>query len=488
MKKQPLLLTAIAIMLIFGTFGFAEAQTYDIVIHGGRVIDPQTNLDAVRDIGISGNQITSVSEQPLQGKQVIDATGLVVAPGFIDLHQHGQTADDYRLKAFDGVTTALEMELGRQSVAKYLADRKGRALINYGSTASYVFARAWAFHAKEAPDALVPAVGPATNDPATPEQIEAMQNHLRSELKAGGLGIGMGIQYTPGANHLEIIDMFRVAAEHHLPVYTHVRGEGVLEPNSSISSIGEVIAAAAVTGAPLHIVHINSTCLKQAPDCLAMVAGARSLGLDVTTEAYPYRVAMTDLSSALFNPGWRTMLGIDYSDIVIPKTGEHLTKKRFDELRAAKTSLDVLLYTNSQDMVDKVIRNPLVMIASDGLPEHPRNAGTFCRVLARYVREQQSISMMDAIRKMSFMPAQMLAESTPQGLRKGRIQVGADADIVVFDPATVSDRATYTNPRIPSTGMKYVLVGGTPIIANGKLVPNVFPGRPLLGTSYSGHP
>lgn len=487
MVRRYLIPALLASIVLFGFSNPATAQNYDIVIHGGRVIDPETGLDAVRDVGISGNQIASVSTDTLQGKRIIQAQGLVVAPGFIDLHQHGQTPEDYRLKAFDGVTTALEMEIGRQNVAQFLNERKGRALINYGTTASHPFARSWAFQAAQAPDALVPASGPATDNPASPEQIKKMEDHLRSELDAGGLGIGMGIQYTPGATRLEIIDMFRVAAERHLPVYTHIRGAGTLEPGSNIESISEVIAAAAISGAALHIVHIGSSCQKSAPDCLAMIAGARGQGLDITTEAYPYTAGMTELNSALFNPGWREKFDIDYKDVVLPKTGEHLTKQRFDELRASKAPLSVLLFTNNDAMVDFVIRNPLVMIASDGLPDHPRNAGTYCRVLARYVREQQSLTMSDAIRKMSLMPAQVLADSTPEGLKKGRLQVGADADVVVFDPATVSDRSTYASPKLPSTGMKYVLVGGTPVIEDGKLVPNMFPGRPLLGTSYRGN-
>lgn len=484
--KRYVLLALLSSILPFGFSNIAKAQSYDIVIHGGQVIDPETGLDAVRDVGIIGNHIAAVSINALQGKREIDAKGLVVAPGFIDLHQHAQTPFDYRLKAFDGVTTALEMEIGRQDVAKFLNERKGNALINYGATASHAMARAWAFGVKEPADALLPAAGPDTDDPATPDQIEKMKERLRSQFDEGALGVGMGIQYTPGATRWEIIEMFRVAAQRHLPVFTHVRGAGVVEPGSNIESVSEVISAAAISGASLHIVHINSSCQQQALDCIGMIAGARGQGLDITTEAYPYAVAMTQLNSALFNPGWRKKFGIDYKDIVLPKTGEHLTKARFDELRAQNAPIDVLLYLNTEAMDDAAVRNPLVMIASDGLRDHPRNAGTFCRVLARYVRDQHSLTMIDAIRKMSLMPAQVLADSTPQGLKKGRIQVGADADIDVFDPATVSDRATFTDPTIPSTGMKYVLVGGTPIIADGKLVPNVFPGRPLLGTSYRG--
>ncbi len=245
----------------------------------------------------------------------------------------------------------------------------------------------------------------------------------------------MGIQYTPGATRLEVIDMFRLAAERGLPVYTHVRSAGRVEPGSAVESVSEVIGAAAITGAALHIVHINSSCLRDSLECLAMVEGARARGLDVTTEAYPYIAGMTAVNSALFNPGWREKLGIDYGDLVLPDTGEHLTKERFDELHKSNTTRWVLVFANTQEIVDKVIPHPLVMIASDGAEGHPRNAGTYSRVLAQYVRGKGTVTLMDAIRKMSLMPAEMLERSTPTARQKGRLQEGADADIVVFDAA-----------------------------------------------------
>jgi hypothetical protein len=293
--------------------------------------------------------------------------------------------------------------------------------------------------------------------------------------------VGMGIEYTPGATRLEVIDMFRLAAERRLPVYTHVRSGGRADPGSSIESISEVIGAAAITGAPLHIVHINSSCTRDSLECLSMIEGARARGLDVTTEAYPYIAGMTAINSALFNPGWREKRGIDYGDLVLPDTGEHLTKQRFDELHNSNTTRWVLVFSNTQEIVDKVIPSPLVMIASDGAEGHPRNAGTYSRVLAQYVREKGMISLMDALRKMSLMPAEMLGRSTPDARRKGRLQEGADADIVVFDAATISDRSSYAKPMEPSVGVRYLLVGGTVVVDEGKIVPDVFPGRALLG-------
>jgi N-acyl-D-aspartate/D-glutamate deacylase len=219
-----------------------------------------------------------------------------------------------------------------------------------------------------------------------------------------------------------------------------------------------------------------------------MVEGARARGLDVTTEAYPYIAGMTFINSAVFNPGWQEKQGgISYGDLVLPNTGEHLTKERFDELHNSSTPQTVLIFSNSQEVLDKVIPNDLVMIASDGLEGHPRNAGTFSRVLAQYVREKETITLMEALRKMSLMPAQMLERSTQIARQKGRLQEGADADIVVFDPATIADHATFQKPMEPSAGVHYLLVAGTVIVDDGKIVPDVYPGCALLGRAATHH-
>jgi N-acyl-D-aspartate/D-glutamate deacylase len=465
---------------------FAPAQQYDLVLEGGRVMDPQTGLDAVRNVGIREGKIVRISSEALNGRRVVHAGGLVIAPGFIDLHQHGQDLASQRVKALDGVTTALELEIGAPDVAQFLKSKQGHSLIHYGTSASHVAARALVFGAPLPAGTILPKSGPATDQAATPEQIEAMCERLRAELDAGGLAIGMGIQYTPGATRLEVIDMFRLAADRRLPVYTHARSAGRVEPGSAIEAVSEVIGAAAITGAPLHVVHINSTCLRDSLECLSMVEGARARGLDVTTEAYPYIAGMTAVNSALFNPGWREKLGIDYGELVLPDTGEHLTKLRFDELHNSSTTQWVLIFANTQEIVDKVIPHPLVMIASDGAEGHPRNAGTYSRVLAQYVREKGTITLMDAIRKMSLMPAEMLERSTPAARQKGRLQEGADADIVVFDASTIADRSTFEKPMEPSVGVRYLMVGGRVVVDEGKLVPDVFPGRAILGPGKSG--
>jgi N-acyl-D-aspartate/D-glutamate deacylase len=473
-------------LMACSTGGRDASQRYDVVIHGGRVIDPATNLDSVRDVGITGGRIAAVSKASLQGARVIDATGLVVAPGFIDLHQHQQDSAGYELKALDGVTSALEMESGVPDYAAFLAARQGKTLINYGATASQEASRVLAWgdtltRSVMGPAAGIddPASGPATDKPPTPAQLKKELALLTKQLDAGALGIGMGLEYTPCATRHEVIRMFELAARRKLPVFVHIRSAGKTEPGSSVESVSEMIAASAISGAPVHIVHVNSSCLSDAPTCLEMIAGAKQRGLDVTVEAYPYGAGMTSIASALFNPGWRERRGIDYKDIEIPATAERLTKARFDALHNSATPEYVLIHSNPDSVVDAIIENPLVMIASDGLSSHPRSAGTFSRILARYVRERKSLTMLDAIRKMSLLPAQRLQTITPAARRKGRIEVGADADVVVFDAATVTDKSTYRTPKTASVGMKYVLVGGTLVVDSGALVRGVAPGKPI---------
>lgn len=457
----------ISMMLLAGVSAFA--QQYDVVLAGGRVMDPASGLDGVRNVGIRGGKIAAVSASPLQGKLVVNVKGLVVAPGFIDLHSHGQTPEAYAYKARDGVTTALEMEAGVSPVAPWYAARDGKALVNFGATSGHIGARMAVLGDS---GSLLPRDAAATGA-ATADQRGAIYKRVRQGLDEGALGIGLGIAYVPKTTREEILDLFALAAERKTAVYVHMRQSGPVEPGV-IDSLQEVLADAAATGASLHIVHITSMGMRQTDTCMRMIEGARKSGLDVTTEAYPYTAGMTDLGSAVFDDGWQERMSIGYGDLQWAQTGERLTAETF--VRYRKQGGMVAIHSIPEDVVRLALANPLVMIASDGIIEngkgHPRAAGTYARVLGRYVREQHTLTLTEALRRMTVMPADRLGIKT-----KGRIQVGADADIAVFDPDKVIDKATFDNPAQYSVGIPFVLVNGVFVVKDGAVVAGVLPGK-----------
>jgi dihydroorotase len=311
---------------------------------------------------------------------------------------------------------------------------------------------------------------------ATPEQLNEILSLLRRGLDEGALGIGFGIAYVPGATRAEIFRAFQLAAERKVPVYVHLRSAGPVEPGG-IDALQEVMADAAGAGAILHIVHITSTELRETPLALSMIHGAHRHGLDFTTEAYPYTAGMTDISSAIFSPGWQQRNGgITYKDLQWAATGERLTAETFAKYR--KQGGMVAIHCIPEDVVKEAMADPDVMIASDGILSHgkghPRAAGTYARVLGKYVREEHVLSLMDALRKMSLLPAEML--NLPN---KGRLQTGADADITVFDPEHVIDKATFEKPAQYSEGIPYVMVNGVWVVKNSEIQAGVYPGRGL---------
>ncbi len=469
MRNSWINLSVLAALLAAAPLG---AQPYDIVLANGRAIDPETNLDALRNVGIRGGKIAAVSAEPLEGRIVVDVKGLVVTAGFIDLHSHGQTPENYGFKARDGVTTALEMEVGVNPVAKWYAAREGKALINFGATSGHIPACMAVMHDS---GQLLPRDAAATRAP-TPEERTQILELVRQGLDEGALGIGMGIAYVPKVSREAILEIFQLAAQRRVPIYVHMRASGPIEPGV-VDALQEVLADAAATGAPLHVVHITSMGVRETPVCLRMIAGARRRGLDVTTEAYPYTAGMTDLASAIFDEGWQgRMGGIGYGDLQWALTGERLTADTFARYR--KQGGMVMAHSIPEEMVREAVADRSVMIASDGILDngkgHPRAAGTYARVLGRYVREQHALTLMDALRKMSLLPAERLGIQS-----KGRLQVGADADITVFDPERVIDRATYENPAHYSEGIPYVLVNGVLVVKDGKLQEGVAPGRGL---------
>jgi dihydroorotase len=469
--------------ILFGLFATAATPSaHDIVLANGRVMDPASGLDAVRHVGITAGKISAVSEAPLQGGVVVDVGGNVVAPGFIDLHAHGQTTSDLQIKAQDGVTTALELEIGIYPVAEWYAGQQGKAPIHYGATVGHRPVRFAAFHPelKEAPLALREratarlGLEPAgANQPAGAEEMRRITAAMQEGLGEGALGIGMGINYTPGATPDEIEEVFRVAAARKVPAFVHTRAFG-------IAAIREAIDLARKAKASLHLVHVGSSAISDMPEVLRLIDANRAAGMDLTTEVYPYTAASTWLNSAMFNPGWQENLRIGYSDVVWTATGERLTPETFVKYR--QQGGWVIMHMMKDVHVEQAISHPGIMIASDGVPfidgkGHPRGAGTFARVLGHYSREKKLLSLMDALAKMTILPARRLEGHVPMMKHKGRIAVGADADITVFNPQQVIDRATFEAPTTPSAGISQVLVSGVFVVRDGALIPTALPGR-----------
>ena len=447
-----------------------ELLAFELVINDGRVIDPASGRDVTLSLGIKEGVIARVSRRALKGDVVIDATGLVVSPGFIDLHAHGQDEVSNRYQAGDGVTTAMELEIGVFPIEDWYEARAGNAPLNFGATVAHPWARAAAQGLDESAVLTAGAQG----------QLDMMQRKkmlalLKAALDNGAIGIGMGIAYTPGADHAEILSVFELAAEMDRPVFVHLRNSKFMN-NDSLAPLQEVLANAVITGASLHVVHINSSLNNSAQIAVEMIRNLQAQGFDITTENYPYTSGSTRLESALFD-SWT-----NYDSLQWVATGEILDEESFRRYRAEGGW--VIIHGRSEEMNEWLVAQPDLIIASDGIPyvdnlSHPRSAGTFSKVLGEYVRERQALTLMQALAKMTIMPARRLEKFVPGMGRKGRIGKGMDADITIFDPAVIIDKATYTEPGQYSEGIVHVLVGGEFVVRDSTVLDDAYPGKAI---------
>lgn len=464
-RSRPLAVAVLAVTI--AACGAGDGR-HDIVIANGVVIDPETGLFARMNVGIRGGVITTISEEELEGERVIDAVGQIVSPGFVDLHEHGQTEEAYALMVRDGVTSAFELEVGTGDVAAWYADRQGGQIVNYGVSVGHIKARMDVLGDPGA--GLLPA-GVGGFGSATDEQVVAMEAIIRRGLDEGALAVGFGSAYTPGAEMSEIERMFALAAEYGASAHIHMRG--------GLAGLDSTLSAALHVGAALHIVHVNSSAGAAIEAFLAAIQAAQDADQDVTTETYPYGAGMTEIQSALFDD-WEGWSDERFQNHQLVSTGERLTRETF--ARARREGGTVIIHGRSEEMTRAAVGSPLTMIASDGFIEngrgHPRTSGSYSKVLGRYVRDEQLLTLRDAIAKMTIMPARRLEARTPAMAKKGRIQVGADADITVFDPVTVIDHSTYMDATIPAEGILYVIVGGEVVVDDGR-VTDARPGRPV---------
>ena len=442
---------------------------YDRVILGGNVMDPESGLDAICNIGLLDGRIAIITTRAISGRDTVDAHGLVVAPGFIDLHDHGQTPETYRLRSLDGVTTTFELEVGAADVDAWYRERSAGELINYGVSIGHIKVR---MSVMNDPGTFLP-VGDGAYGDASRAQIDEMIKRMEIGLSQGAISIGAGFQYTPAATRDEELAVFRFAATSNTPVHLHCR-PGIIGVTKELSLVDE-------TNAALQVVHVNSTSLGETPATLKMISDSRARGHDVTAEAYPYTAGMTEIQSATILDIYGNAPSEQLAKIEWPVTGERLNRDSFERYRGIGGP--IVVHDNSDEMVTLALTSPLTMIASDAYWQngtgHPRTAGTYSRVLGRYVRESRSLTMMEALHKMTLMPAQRLEARVPAMRQKGRLSVGADADITIFDAANVMDRATYRDPSLPPVGIQHVIVNGGSVVADGHPVEMVAPGKPV---------
>jgi N-acyl-D-aspartate/D-glutamate deacylase len=441
---------------------------FDLVVANGRVIDPESGLDGVRHVGIRAGAIAALSPTPLTGARTIDAANHVVAPGFIDLHEHGQQEESYRMMVRDGVTSAFELEVGSGDVGAWYAARDAGQIVNFGVSAGHIPARMKVLG--DPGTGLLPA-GIGGSGAASEAQVAVMEALVRAGLAQGAVAVGLGSAYTPGAPMAEIERMFRVAAAAGASAHIHMRGD--------LRGLRETIAAAKAAGSALHVVHVNSSAGDEIDQFLAEIQAARAAGQDVTTEAYPYGAGMTEIQSALFDD-WRSWPDARFALHQLVSSGERLTRSSF--AKARETGGTVIIHGRSEAQTRAAIASPLAIIASDGFIEqgrgHPRTSGTYAKVLGRYVREERAVTLADALRRMTLEPARRLERRVPAMAVKGRVKVGADADLTIFDPAAVIDRATYEDASIPSAGIPFVIVRGE-VVVDGGVVTAARPGRAI---------
>ena len=484
-------------------------MTFDVVLAGGRVLDPESGLDRVCDVAIDSGSIAAIGDE-LDGATTVDVGGLVVAPGFVDLHSHAQTLPGRRLQACDGVTTALDLEAGRAPVElAYEKEAARGSPINYGFSASWAAARMHVL-ADMPLDGGAAAIfgglaGTEWQQAASRVQVAQILDRLANDLAAGAIGIGVLIGYAPGVDPAEYQALAALAAAAGVPTFTHSRDIVELAPETLIDGAEELVRAAGTTGAHMHYCHINSTSARHIDRVLGLVGRCQAEGSLITTEAYPYGSGSTAIGAAFLAPERLLERFRSTTSITYLPTGERVADEaRLRELRETDPGGMVIaeFFDESDPEEAALLRRSLdfpdAIVASDGMPPlwtgatdvdvtawplppeavtHPRTAGTFGRALRLW--RQEGTPLMEAVRRATLLPANVLEGAVPAMRRKGRVQVGADADVVVFDEARVTDEATYAASTRPSSGIAQVLVGGTFVVRDGALVPDALPGKPV---------
>jgi N-acyl-D-amino-acid deacylase len=432
----------------------------DLKIANGRIPDFVDGILKEADIGIAGGRIVDVGTVPAAA-HTIDAAGLVVSPGFIDIHMHEEVLDPdghsgdgnaydiaNRMLAM-GVTTAVGGNCGllRQNLETFWS-----YVDAHGAPVNYVM---FAGHSS-----LRELCGAESRyKPATAAQVRAMAAEARRQVDAGAIGVSFGLEYSPGANLDEAIGVCDGLRDREVLLSAHYRSDCA----AGIESIREMAEISRRSGQPMQVSHLVScSAMGYMAESLDVIAAAIADGVDLQADSYPYAAFCTRIGTAVFDDGCFERWGKGPEAIQLleePYRGRKCDAALFAKVRAEYPEMLVAAFVMNEEEAIAAICSPAVMVASDGLYNkgmgHPRGAGTFPRVLGRYAREQQRLGLVDALRKMTLMPAQRLRLDS-----KGRIEPGCDADFTIFDPATIIDRSDYTNPTLPPAGIHAVIIGG----------------------------
>ncbi|MCY9865201.1 amidohydrolase family protein [Vibrio coralliirubri] len=509
-KATQIKRTALAMLVAMSPSVFA----YDLVIMNGRVMDPETGYDQVANVAVEDGKIVAITGDAIEGDKMIDAEGLVVAPGFIDTHSHVVAIPVMqKLQLRSGVTTPLALEVGAYPVSDWYQRLEGRSQTNFGASVSSAGIRTKVFNddyhtrtgtmindifdTEEAKASKIS--GDSMTKIASREQIETISEMVDKELKDGGLGIGVPVGYmSKAATTIETKEWQRLAGEYGVPTFLHGRFSSQLPPTSGLIGIEEMLSGVGIYGGGLLVQHMHQQTLNETPVALKMLDDAKAKGMNVAAEIYPYNYGATIAAADYLEPeNYQRNMARDYSDIIETETMKPLTKERYEQLLKENPQASVMFYGATDQDLKNALAHESTIVGSDafplmkedgmmayswntsyeGLQGHPRAAGTQARVL-KMVREDNLMPLMSAVSKMSYMPAKFLQDNgIDQMSQKGRIQVGADADITMFDPETVTDNSTLKEPGLPSTGIPYVVVNGTVVVEDSKVLPNVYPGQ-----------
>jgi hypothetical protein len=501
---KRILKTAATLVLALALAMPVMAADYDLVILNGRVMDPETKYDAVSNVGIKDGRIAVITKDKIKGKETIDAKGLVVAPGFIDGHQHCIEPYAYRLMLRDGRTTIMDLEIGAHGpkLNEWYKRREGKSPINFGVSVSHEFARAavldgfndWKY--LYTPDALRSRVkqGWSKTRPSL-EQGNQILAAIDEGLRQGGIGIGSTLGYMrEGVSAREVFELQKLSGLYGRSIDMHFRytpGDDVGEVNG----IQEMLANAAALGTPAIAAHFNNAGYNLVHELLVRM---RERGYNVWGEIYPYAAGSTALNAVFLEPEvWVKALGHKYENTVQDvATGEFYTQKTREEMLKKEPTRPVIVYKIPESAVVDWIKMPGVAIGSDGMPlvpddnltwdtpyedfpnTHPRFAGSFAKVL-RLAREN-NIPLMQAVSMTSYNYAKPLGDMGLKAMQvRGRMQKGMVADITIFDPQTVTDNSTYAKGTLPSTGILHVIVNGIIVMKDQEPQKGVNPGQPI---------